>query len=49
MTSSKTIPVAGYDTVEVSEDQRLPADVELHVRLDPSGPERLEVVASAGE
>jgi len=38
-----------YATREVGEGELLPADVELRVRLGPSGSGRLEVVASAGE
>ena len=35
-----------YDTREVADGDRLPADVDVHVRLGPPGSGRLEVVAS---
>ena len=38
-----------YPTVEVGDGERLPADVDLRVRLGPAGSGRLEVEASAGE
>lgn len=38
-----------YATVEVADGQRLPADVDLRVRLGPAGVGRLQIVASAGE
>jgi 8-oxo-dGTP pyrophosphatase MutT (NUDIX family) len=38
-----------YDAVEAGDGDRLPADVDLRVRLGPAGSGRLEVVASAGE
>jgi 8-oxo-dGTP pyrophosphatase MutT (NUDIX family) len=39
-----------YETRDVADGERLPADVEVRVRLGPSGSGRLEVVAgSAGE
>jgi len=36
-----------YSTGEVADGQRLPADVEVHVRLGPLGSGRLEVVSSS--
>jgi 8-oxo-dGTP pyrophosphatase MutT (NUDIX family) len=38
-----------YDAPEVADGERLPADIDLRVRLGPAGSGRLEVEASAGE
>ena len=38
-----------YETVDVGDGERLPADIDLRVRVGPAGSGRLEVEASAGE